>query len=70
MSTESSKKIDEIMIEKNDKKNASEYEKKLIKCTKKDEKEKQIKYAELRKEFEKIMFLDEEKVKKVMKNIA
>ena len=35
-----------------------------------DEKEKQIKYTELRKEFEKIMFLEEEKVKKVMENIA
>jgi len=70
MSTESSKKIDEIMFETNDKINAIVYEIKLIKFSKMDEKEKQIKYAELRKEFEKIMFLEEEKVKKVIENIA
>lgn len=70
MSTESSKKIDEIMFETNDKINAIVGEIKLIKFSKMDEKEKQIKYTELRKEFEKIMFLEEEKVKKVVENIT
>jgi len=40
MSTESSKKIDEIMFETNDKINAIVYEIKLIKFSKMDEKEK------------------------------
>lgn len=70
MYTESFKKIDEIMYETNDKINAIVDEMKLIKFSKMDEKEKQIKYTELRKEFEKIMFLEEERIKKIMENIV
>ena len=68
MDAKSSKKIDEIMFEINDKINAIVDEMKLIKFSKMDEKEKQMKYDELRNEFEKIMYLEEEKIKKVMEN--
>jgi len=68
MDTELSKRIDEIIFETNDKINAIVDEMKLIKFSKMDEKEKQIKYAELRKEFEKIMLLEEKRVKKSVKN--
>ena len=56
------------MFEINDKINAIVDEMKLIKFSKMDEKEKQMKYDELRNEFEKIMYLEEEKIKKVMEN--
>ena len=70
MDTESSKKIDEIIFETNDKINAIVDEIKLIKFSKMDEKEKQIKYDELRKEFEKIMYLEEKRVKEVMGTLS
>ena len=70
MDPESSKKIDEIMFETNDKINAIVDEIKLIKFSKMYEQEKQIKYDELRKEFEKIMYLEEKRVKEVMGNLS
>jgi len=69
MDSESSKKIDEIIFETNDKINAITDEIKLIKFSKMNEQEKQIKYDELRKEFEKIMYLEEKRVKEVMGNL-
>ena len=68
MDTESSKKIDEIIFETNDKINAIVEEIRLIRFSKMDEKEKQTKYDELRKEFKKVMSLEEKKIKEVMKN--
>jgi hypothetical protein len=70
MDPESSKKIDEIMFETNDKINAIVDEIKLIRFSKMNEKEKQIKYDELRKEFEKIMYLEEKRVKEVMGTLS
>ncbi|MDH3361122.1 MAG: hypothetical protein OEL56_02970 [Nitrosopumilus sp.] len=66
MDQESSKKIDEIIFETNDKINAIVEEIRLIRFSKM--KEKESKYDELRKEFEKIMSLEEKKVNEVMKN--
>ncbi len=70
MDPESSKKIDEIMFETNDKINAIVDEIKLIRFSKMNEKEKQIKYDELRKEFEIIMYLEEKRVKEVMGTLS
>ncbi len=70
MDSESSKKIDEIMFETNDKINAITDEIKLIKFSKMDESEKQIKYDELRKEFEKIMYFEEKRIEKIMANLT
>jgi len=67
MDPESSKKIDEIIFETNDKINAIVDEIRLIKFSKMNEKEKQIKFDELRKEFEKVMRIEEKLVEEVMK---
>jgi len=66
--TESSKKIDEIIFETNDKINAIVEEIRLIRFSKMDNKEKENKFDELRKEFEKVMYLEEKRVEEVMKN--
>lgn len=68
MDPESSKKIDEIMFETNDKINAIVEEIRLIRFSKMDEKEKEKKCDDLRKEFEKVMSLEEKRVEEVMKN--
>ncbi|MDH3341281.1 MAG: hypothetical protein OEL84_08345 [Nitrosopumilus sp.] len=68
MDTESSKKIDEIIFETNDKINAIVEEIRLIRFSKMDNKEKENKFDELRKEFEKVMYLEEKRVEEVMKN--
>ena len=68
MDLESSKKIDEIMFETNDKITAIVNEIRLIRFSKMVEDEKEVKYNKLREEFEKVMFIEEEKVKKVIKN--
>ncbi len=67
MDPESSKKIDEIMFETNDKINAIVEEIRLIRFSRMDEKEKQVKYDVLRNEFEKVMHLEEKRVEEVMK---
>jgi len=64
----SSKKIDEIIFETNDKINAIVEEIRLIRFSKMDEKEKENRFDELRKAFEKVMFLEEKRVEEVMKN--
>jgi predicted oxidoreductase (fatty acid repression mutant protein) len=68
MDLESSKKIDEIMFETNDKITAIVNEIRLIRFSKMAEDKKEAKYNELREEFEKVMFMEEEKVEKVIKN--
>jgi hypothetical protein len=68
MDLESSKKIDEIMFETNDKITAIVNEIRLIRFSKMAEDKKEVKYNELREEFEKVMFMEEEKVEKVIKN--
>jgi len=68
MDPESSKKIDEIIFETNDKISAIVNEIRSIRFSKMDEKEKQIKFDKLRKEFEKVMFTEEKLVEEVMKN--
>jgi len=67
MDLESSKKIDEIIFETNDKISAIADEIRLIRFSKMNEKEKQIKCDELRKEFEKVMLIEEKRVEEVMK---
>jgi len=69
MDPESSKKIDEIIFETNDKITAIVDEMRLIKFSKMNDKEKQIKFDELRKEFEKVMRIEEKLVEEVMKKI-
>jgi len=68
MNPESSKKIDEIIFETNDKISAIVDEIRLIKFSNMNEKEKQIKFDKLRKEFEKVMYEEEKLVEEVMKN--
>jgi len=68
MDPESSKKIDEIIFETNDKISAIVDEIRLIRFSKMGEKEKQIKFDKLRKEFEKVMRIEEKLVEEVMKN--
>ncbi len=68
MDDESTLKIDEIMFETNDKINAIVDEIRAIRFSKLDENEKQIKYDLLRKEFEKVMHIEEKRIKDVMKN--
>ncbi len=67
MDSESSKKIDEIMFETNDKITAIVDEIRLIRFSNMSEEEKQAKYDELRKEFENVMYVEEKKVKETMK---
>ena len=68
MDPESSKKIDEIIFETNDKISAIVDEIRLIKFSNMNEKEKQIKFDKLRKEFEKVMYVEEKLVEEVMEN--
>jgi hypothetical protein len=70
MYAESSKKIDEIIFETNDKINAIVDEIKLIRFSRMDDQEKQTKFDKLRKEFEKIMYLEEKRVKDIMENLS
>ena len=67
MNPELSKEIDEIIFETNDKISAIADEIRLIRFSKMDEKEKQIKFDKLRKEFEKVMYTEEKLVEEVMK---
>jgi len=67
MDPESSRKIDEIMFETNDKINAIVEEMRLIRFSQMDEKEKQVKYDVLRNEFEKVMHIEEKRVEEVTK---
>jgi len=67
MDPESSKKIDEIIFETNDKISAIVDEIRSIRFSKMGEQEKQIKFDKLRKEFEKIMYVEEKLVEEVMK---
>ena len=68
MDLESSKKIDEIMFETNDKITAIVDEIRLIRFSKMDEDEKQMKYDKLRKEFKNVMHVEEKRVEELMKN--
>ena len=68
MDPELSKKIDEIIFETNDKISAIVDEIRSIRFSKMGEKEKQIKFDKLRKEFEKVMRIEEKLVEEVMKN--
>ena len=68
MDPESSKKIDEIIFETNDRITAIVDEIRLIRFSKMNEDEKQIKFDELRKEFEKVMRIEEKRVEEIMKN--
>ncbi len=68
MDPESSKKIDEIIFETNDKITAIVDEIRLIRFSKMNEEEKQIKFDKLRKEFEKVMRIEEKLVEEIMKN--
>jgi hypothetical protein len=70
MKSETSSKIDEIMFETNDKINAIVYEIREIRFSRMSEEEKQVKYEELRKEFEKIMHLEENRIEDIMKNYS
>jgi hypothetical protein len=56
------------MFETNDKINAIVYEIREIRFSKMVEKEKQVKYDELRKEFEKVMRVEEKRIEEIMKN--
>ncbi len=67
MNPESSKKIDEIIFETNDKISAIVDEIRLIRFSTMAEKEKQIKFDKLRIEFEKVMRIEEKLVEEVMK---
>lgn len=66
MNPDSSKKIDEIMFETNDKINAIVDEIRSIRFSKMMEKEKQSKYDKLRKEFEKIMRSEEKRIEEIV----
>ncbi|MDH3490260.1 MAG: hypothetical protein OEL56_07405 [Nitrosopumilus sp.] len=66
MDPQSQKKIDDIMIETNEKVSAIVNEIRDIRFSKMDEDEKQIKCDKLREEFEKIMIEEEKKIEKVM----
>ncbi len=66
MDPESSKKIDEVIFETNDKISAIADETRSIRFSKMSEKE--IKFDKLRKEFEKVMRIEEKLVEEVMKN--
>ncbi|QLH06150.1 hypothetical protein [Nitrosopumilus ureiphilus] len=67
MDPESSKRIDEIMFETSDKITAIVDEIRLIRFSEMAEKEKQIKYDKLRKEFEHVMHVEERKIEEIMK---
>lgn len=66
MDPQSQKKIDDIMIETNEKVSAIVNEIRDIRFSKMDENEKQAKCDKLREEFEKVMIEEEEKIVKVM----
>ncbi len=67
MNPELSKEIDEIIFETNDKISAIVDEIRLIRFSKMGETEKQIKFDKLRKEFEKVMRIEEKLVEEIMK---
>ncbi len=67
MDPESSKKIDEIIFETNDKISTIVDEIRLIKFSKMNQKQKQIKIHQLRKEFEKVIIIEEKLVEELMK---
>ena len=66
MNSDSSKKIDEIMYETNDKINAIVDEIRTIRFSKMDEKEKQTKYDILRKKFEEVMHFEEKRIEEIL----
>ncbi len=67
MDPQSQKKIDDIMIETNEKVSAIVNEFRDIRFSKMNENEKQAKCEKLREEFEKVMIEEERKMEKVMK---
>ena len=67
MDPQSQKKIDDIMIETNEKVSAIVNEIRNIRFSKMDEDKKQVKCDKLREEFEKVMIEEEKKIEKVMK---
>lgn len=67
MDPQSQKKVDEIMIETNEKVSAIVNEIRDIRFSKMDEHDKETKCDKLRVEFEQVMIEEEEKVVKVMK---
>ncbi|MFB5621057.1 MAG: hypothetical protein ACE5RC_08020 [Nitrosopumilus sp.] len=64
-----SQKIDDIMIETNEKVSAIVNEMRNIRFSKMSENEKQAKCDKLRKEFEQVMIEEEEKIVKVMEKV-
>jgi len=66
MDPQSQKKIDDIMIETNEKVSAIVNEIRDIRFSKMDEDKKQVKCDKLREEFEKVMIEEEKKIEKVM----
>ncbi|MFB5636282.1 MAG: hypothetical protein ACE5RB_06595 [Nitrosopumilus sp.] len=64
-----SQKIDDIMIETNEKISAIVNEMRNIRFSKMNESEKQAKCDKLRKEFEQVMIEEEEKIVKVMEKV-
>lgn len=67
MDPQSQKKVDEIMIETNEKVSAIVNEIRDIRFSKMDEHDKETKCDKLRVEFEQVMIEEEEKIVKVMK---
>lgn len=68
MDFKSQKQIDDIMYETNEKISAIVNEIRDIRFSKMDESDKQTKCDKLREEFEKVMFEEEKKIERVMKN--
>jgi len=66
MDPQSQKKIDDVMIETNEKVSAIVNEIRDIRFSKMDEDKKQVKCDKLREEFEKVMIEEEKKIEKVM----
>ena len=66
MDPQSQKKIDDIMIETNEKVSAIVNEIRDIRFSKMDEDKKQVKCDKLREEFEKVMIEEEKKIEKIM----
>lgn len=67
MDSQSQKKVDEIMIETNEKVSAIVNEIRDIRFSKMEEHDKETKCDKLRVEFEQVMIEEEEKIVKVMK---
>ena len=68
MDSDTQKKIDDIMFETNAKISAIVDEIRNIRFSKMDEDEKQTKCDHLRKEFERVMFEEEEKIEEIQNN--